>query len=151
MKNVGDKRREDGAEDKMADFPRLSFLVISLLILSLLVLSLVGLPMSAVAAADPLDGWRIVQVSATDRLAVAKSPDGVLRLMKEGDRLGENVAVIGFDSERVILERPGRWGRATLFVRVVDGRQQVERREVQPLRKSAVNGNQAEVKLIGTQ
>lgn len=101
--------------------------------------------MSVLASPDMLDGWQIVQISATDRLAVAKSPEGELRLVREGDRLGESIKVAGFDSERVILEQPGRWGRATLFVRVVDGRQQVERREVQPLRKRELTGKTVDI------
>lgn len=108
-----------------------------------------GLP-GAVWAGDDLDGWRIVQVSAEDRLAVAGSPEGVLRLVRGGDRLGEHITVTGFDNERVILERPGEWGRATLYVRVVNGRQQIERRERQPLRKGETNRFQAELKLHDT-
>lgn len=104
---------------------------------------LLGVPLPAFAA--DLDGWRIVRIATTDRLAVAKSPDGELRLVREGDRLGEHTTVTGFDDERVILEQPGEWGRVTLFVQVVDGRQQVSRRERQPLRKSDVAGGRVEI------
>lgn len=102
------------------------------------------LPLPALAAAD-LAGWRIVQISAADRAAVAKSPDGELRVIREGDRLGDHVTVQGFDDERIILAAPGEWGRATLFVRVADGRQQIERRERQPLRKAEVAGGKGEI------
>jgi len=115
--------------------------------ISFLILLLTCLPLPSLAA--DLDGWRIVQVSAADRLAVAKAPDGELRLVRAGDRLGEHITVTGFDNERVILEQPGEWGRATLFVRVVDGRQQVERRERQPLRKSDVAGEQTAIIVEG--
>ncbi|MCM2264959.1 MAG: hypothetical protein NDI73_07190 [Desulfuromonadales bacterium] len=108
-----------------------------------LILLLALLPLPSLAA--DLDGWRIVRISAADRLAVAKAPDGELRLVREGDRLGGQTIVKGFDDERVILEQPGEWGRATLFVRVVDGRQQVEIRERQPLRKCDVAGEQSRI------
>lgn len=110
----------------------------------LLPLLLLGFPMPTLAAAD-LDGWRIVQISAADRVAVARSPDGELRLVREGDRLGEHTTVAGFDDAGVILEQPGAWGRATLFVRIDNGRQQVARRERQPLRKSDVAGERAAI------
>jgi hypothetical protein len=106
-----------------------------------------GLPGLAWAATD-LDGWRIVQISTADRLAVAKSPEGALRLVRVGDRLGEHVTVTGFDGERIILEEPGKWGRVTLYVRVVYGRQRVERRERQPLRKSEVAGGPADIVVV---
>lgn len=107
----------------------------------LMLLSFVALP----ALAADLDGWRIVQVSPADQLAVAKSPEGGLQLVREGDRLGAHLTVTGFDDERIILEGPGEWGPATLFVRVVEGRETVARRERQPLRKSDVAGAPATI------
>lgn len=109
-----------------------------------------GVPLSALAAAD-LDGWRIVQVAAADRMAVARAPDGELRLVRSGDRLGAHLAVEGFDDERIILAAPGEWGRATLFVRVVDGREQVERRERQPLRKAEVAGGKGQINVLSAE
>lgn len=111
----------------------------------LLTLLLFGIPMPTLAAAD-LDGWRVVQVSAADRMAVLQGPDGALRLVRAGDRLGERIAVTGFDDGRLVLETPGEWGRATLYVSVADGRQRIDRRERQPLRKAEVAGGRAEVK-----
>lgn len=116
----------------------------------LLSLVLFGLLVPTLAAAD-LDGWRIVQVSTVDRLAVAKSPDGMLRLVRVGDRLGERIAVTGFDDGRVVLEAPGEWGRATLYVSVADGRQRIDRRERQPLRKAEVAGGKAEVTVLSAE
>ncbi|NJC86973.1 MAG: hypothetical protein FIB02_00330 [Desulfuromonas sp.] len=107
--------------------------------------AVVLLCLSLPALASDLDGWRIVRISAVDRLAVAKSPEGELRLVRAGDRLGEQFTVTGFDDERVILEQPGSWGRTTLFVRVVDGGQQVAWKERQPLRKSEVAGGPASI------
>jgi hypothetical protein len=102
------------------------------------------LPAPACAAELP-DGWRIVQISAPDRAAVARSPEGELRLVREGDRLGEQISVAGFDGDRLLLETPGEWGRARLLVSVVDGRQRISRLERQPLRKAEVAGASAQI------
>ena len=101
--------------------------------------------MSESARADQLDGWRIMQISATDRIAVAKSPAGALRLVREGDRLGDYITVTGFEGGRMILDAPGYWGRMTLFVRVVDGLQQVDRREMRPMTRRSVTGEAAAI------
>lgn len=94
-------------------------------------------------AADELGGWRIVQLSAADRLLVARSPEGELRLLRAGDRLGP-ASVVGFDGDRVELDRPGEWGRVRLFLRVgADGVSDVERLERQPLRQANVDGERA--------
>ena len=106
--------------------------------LSLMVLLLACLPMPA-HAADPFSGWRIVGVSAADRVAVARSPAGELRVVREGDRVGA-ATMVGFEAGRVVLEAPGEWSRLRLFVSVADGRQQVASLERQPLRKSTVSG-----------
>jgi hypothetical protein len=91
-------------------------------------------PTASAMAAD-LDGWRLVQLSAKEQAAVFAAPDGQLRLSKVGDRLGEKLTVTGFDGDRVVLEKPGEWGRVTLFVSLAEGRQQIASRERQPLRK----------------
>jgi hypothetical protein len=96
-------------------------------------------PALPLVAAD-LGGWQLVQLVAPEQLAVFRAPDGELRLAQVGDRLGEHLIVTGFDSERVILERPGEWGRVTLFVSLADGRQRIASRERQPLRKLEVSG-----------
>ena len=101
------------------------------------------LPAPAQAFAADLDGWRIVQMSVPDQLAVAKSPAGELRLVRPGDRLGARLGVAGFDGDRLVLEAPGEWGRVRLLVSVADGRQQVASLERQPLRKSEVAGEPA--------
>ncbi|TLM69005.1 MAG: hypothetical protein FDZ69_02050 [Deltaproteobacteria bacterium] len=101
--------------------------------------------MPVVAVAEVLDGWRIMQISATDGIAVAKSPAGALRLVREGDRLGDYITVTGFEGGRMILDAPGYWGRMTLFVRVVDGLQQVDRREMRPMTRRSVTGEAAAI------
>lgn len=104
-----------------------------------------------VFAADLLDGWQLLQLSSRDRLAVFKSPVGELRLVKAGDTLGERTTVTDFDDGRIVLEQPGAWGRTTLFVSVVDGRQKVEWMERQPLRKSDVSGDVAAIVMVKDQ
>jgi len=108
----------------------------------------VVLSIASVFAADLLDGWQLLQLSSRDRLAVFKSPAGELRLVKAGDTLGERTTITGFDDGRIILEQPGAWGRTTLFVSVVDGRQKVEWMERQPLRKSDVSGDEAAIVMV---
>jgi hypothetical protein len=111
----------------------------------ILLMFVMCLPAFPTCAEVDLDGWGIVQISAADRVAVAKSPAGELRLVREGDQLGEHATVTGFDGGGMTLEQPGEWGRTTLFVRIDNGRQQVARRERQPLRKSDVAGERAAV------
>ena len=98
----------------------------------------------ALAAVD-LDGWRIMGIAPSEGVAVARSPQGELRLVRSGDRIGERTTVTGFDGDRLVLEQPGEWGRVTLLVGVVDGRQVVDRRERQPLRRADVTGEPAQV------
>ena len=97
-------------------------------------------PAAFVLATD-LDGWRLMELSPRDQLAVFRSPDGELKLLKPGDRLGEKMVLTGFDGERVVLEKPGEWGRVTLFVSLVAGRQSISSRERQPLRKAEFSGD----------
>ena len=114
---------------------------------SMIVLAmLLGLPLSALSA-DPFDGWRIVGVSAADRVAVARSPQGELRVVREGDQVG-TATIVGFEPGRVVLEAPGEWSRVRLFVSVADGRQQVARLERQPLRKGTVSGAPAVITTV---
>jgi len=64
-----------------------------------------GLLWPAVTAiAADLDGWRLMELSPSDQLAVFKSPDGQLQLLRPGGRLGERIVLTGFDSDRVVLE-----------------------------------------------
>lgn len=106
------------------------------------------LSMTQVFAADLLDGWQLLQLSPRDRLAVFKSSEGELRLVKAGDTLGERTTVTDFDDGRIVLEQPGAWGRTTLFVSIVDGHQKIEWMERQPLRKSDVTGDEAAIVMV---
>lgn len=96
-------------------------------------------PILPALAAD-LDGWRLLQLAPQEGRAVFRAPDGALQMLKPGDRLGERITFIDFDGGQVVLEKPGEWGRVTLFVSLVDGRQVIASRERQPLRKLEFSG-----------
>ena len=98
-------------------------------------LLLCGVSPSLPALAADLDGWRLVQLAPQEERAVFRAPDDSLQMLGLGDRLGERITFAGFDGEQVVLEKPGEWGRVTLFVSLIDGRQVVASRERQPLRK----------------
>jgi len=78
-------------------------------------------------------------------LAVFKSPEGQQQLLKPGEQMGKKIVMTGFDGEQVVLEKPGEWGRMTLFVSLIDGRQSIATRERQPMRKAEVSGEQVDV------
>jgi len=103
-----------------------------------------GSPILPVQAADLAD-WRLVQLAPQEERAVFRAPDGGLKILKPGDRLGEQITLTGFDGGQVVLEKPGKWGRVTLFVGLVDGRQVIASRERQPLRKLEFTGEPAAV------
>jgi len=87
------------------------------------------------APATDLEGWRLVQLASQEERAVFRAPDGGLKMLKPGDRLGEQITFTGFDGGQVVLEKPGEWGVVTHFVSLDAGCQVVASRERQPLRK----------------
>jgi len=71
---------------------------------------------SAVAA--DFSGVRFIMISAEDKAAVVKTPQGELNLLKEGDKVDEDNSIVGFDGKYVIIEGPGEWAPQKFLVEV---------------------------------
>lgn len=104
---------------------------------------------AAPQARAEFNGHRFLGISANDQAAVIKQADGSLRLVRVGDRVGEEALLVGFDGEHAVLETAGDWGPVTLFVVLENGQQKVTRVERRPLVK--YDFNRGEVGTSGTE
>jgi len=61
-----------------------------------------------------------------------KMEDGAMKIIKPGDAIGTNGEVIEITSGRVVIEEQTERGMETVIIRVMDGRQTVERMKRTP-------------------
>jgi hypothetical protein len=78
-------------------------------------------------AASSLDKIQFIKIAPQDEMAVIKDADGKLRVIKTGDTLGGNVSVTGISTGKIVLEEKTDKGSETVIVRIVNGRQLLER------------------------
>lgn len=78
-------------------------------------------------AASSLDKIQFIKIAPLDERAVIKDADGKLRVIKTGDTIGGNVSVAGISAGRIVLEEKTDKGTETVIVRIVNGRQLLER------------------------
>jgi hypothetical protein len=78
-------------------------------------------------AASSLDKIQFIKIAPLDERAVIKDADGKLRVIKTGDTIGGNVSVAGISAGRIVLEEKTDKGTETVIVRIVNGRQLIER------------------------
>lgn len=114
-----------------------------------LIMMALAITFAAPQAKAEFNGHRFLGISANDQAAVIKQADGSLRLVRVGDRVGEEALLVGFDGEHVVLETAGEWGPVTLFVVLENGQQKVTRVERRPLVK--YDFNRGEVGTSGTE
>jgi hypothetical protein len=105
------------------------------IIITILSLFLV-IPAATLAAG--LDGYIFKKISAYDQKAVVKSPQGVLTLVGVGDSVGASATIIEIVDDRVVLERPGKHGKETLLVRLVNGQQKITSMQKTPIKRKPV-------------
>lgn len=98
---------------------------------------------------DLLCGYRFLRIEPNEQAAVMVDPAGQARLIRAGETLAENepearsvnqacdeLRIIQFEENLVVLEGEGEWGPRTLFVSIEDGKQSVAFMERRPLLKT---------------
>ncbi len=112
-----------------------------------LLLSALMLAVSPVHA--EFNGHRFLKISSAEQAAVVKGPDGELRLVRPGDKVGDEAILVEIDFDRAVLEKDGEWGTVTLIVNVENGEQRIARMERRPL--EGMHFYRGEVKVPNTQ
>jgi len=79
------------------------------------------------AFADSVEGIQILKIAAQDDRAVIKTPDGKTQIIKPGDALGTNGKVTEIAADRVVIEEKNRNETEKVIIRLIDGKQKVER------------------------
>ena len=74
-----------------------------------------------------VDMIQVVKIAAQDKRAVIKTPEGKTQIIKPGDSLGANGKVTEIAVDRVVVEEKKGNETEKVIVRLVDGKQKVER------------------------
>jgi len=82
---------------------------------------------SSVAFAGGVDDLQILKISAQDERAVIKTDDGKMQIIKPGDSLGTSGKVVEIAAGRVVIEEKKGNVTEKVIIRLVDGKQKVER------------------------
>ena len=77
--------------------------------------------------ASDVDSIQLLRISSQDERATIKSLDGKMRIIKVGDLLGEKSKVTEITEGRIVIEEITDKGIETVVIRVVNGKQRVER------------------------
>jgi hypothetical protein len=77
--------------------------------------------------ATSLDHITILKISSIDQSAVVRDPGAKIRLIKPGDRIGENSQVLEIDEGRIVLEENTAQGKETIIIYFENGKQRLER------------------------
>ena len=77
--------------------------------------------------AGGIDEIQLLKISAQDERAVVKTPDGKTRLVKPGDSLGAAAKIVEISTDRLVIEENNGQEAETVIIRLVDGKQKVER------------------------
>jgi hypothetical protein len=74
-----------------------------------------------------LDDFKVVKISVQEKMAVIKSTDENLQIIKVGDKIGTNGKVTEITKGRIVIEELTDRGMETVIIRVENGDQSVER------------------------
>jgi hypothetical protein len=74
-----------------------------------------------------LDDFKVVRISDQEKMAVIKSTDENLQIIKVGDEIGTNGKVTEITKGRIVIEELTDRGMETVIIRVENGDQSVER------------------------
>lgn len=103
------------------------------------IVALVGLP-AAVSAAEVKDHYTVVKISPSDRAAVMRIDGGPQKLIREGEQVGKNRKVSEIAADRVVIEEGTGKDRETVIIRIIDGKQTVERMRETPPKAQVLYG-----------
>jgi len=99
----------------------------------LAVLLVVSITIPAIASArdqgQPISAEtiQVLKIAAQDERAVIRTPDGTTQIIKPGDPLGTNGKVTEIAADRVVIEEKQEQGTEKVIIRLVDGKQKIER------------------------
>jgi hypothetical protein len=88
---------------------------------------LAAIIVSSLARAGVVENIQVLKISAQDERAVIKTPDGKMQIIKIGDSLGDHERVLEIAANRVVIEEKSREGTEKVIIRLVKGKQKVER------------------------
>ena len=74
-----------------------------------------------------MDEIKVLKISSQDERAVIKTPEKRAKMIKVGDRIGNNSRVIEIAKGRVVIEEFTKRGAETVIIRVENGKQTVEK------------------------
>lgn len=81
------------------------------------------LPIYTIASEE----FRIVKLSGKDSTAVIKSSENRLRIIKVDDIVDAYGKVTEIASNRIVFESQGKLGTETIIIKIIDGKQRIER------------------------
>ena len=82
---------------------------------------------SPLVFAGPIDTIQLLKISPRDERAIVKMEDGSMKIIKPGDSIGKSGKIIEITTGRVIIEEQTERGMETVIIRLIEGRQTVER------------------------
>jgi hypothetical protein len=83
--------------------------------------------MNSLAFAASEDNIQVLKISPQDQRAVIKTSDGKMWIIKPGDSLGANGKVTEIAADRVVVEEKKDNETENIIIRLVNGKQKVER------------------------
>lgn len=90
---------------------------------------LIPIVVSANEPAKPIsaDTIQVLKIAPQDERAVIKTPDGKMQIIKPGDPVGTSGKVTEIAVDRVVIEEKKGNGTEKVIIRLIDGKQKVER------------------------
>ncbi len=82
---------------------------------------------AGIAHANGLTNVQFLKIAPQDQKAIIKTPDGKLKVIKQGDAIGESAKVIEIIEGRIVLEETTERGVETVIIHLENGKQRIER------------------------
>ena len=74
-----------------------------------------------------VDSIQVLKIAGQDERAVIKAPDGKMQIIRIGDPIGDHANVIEISAGRVVIEEKKGNETEKVIVRLIEGKQMVER------------------------
>ncbi len=81
----------------------------------------------SVTFAGSVDDLHVCKIAGRDERAVIKTPDGKTQIIKPGDTLGTSGKVTEISADRIVIEEKKGNETEKVIIRLIDGKQKVER------------------------
>ena len=86
---------------------------------------------------EPFIDFKILKISSSDNSAVIKTSNNKMVIVGVGDVLTDQGTITAIEKDRIILTHKADAGEETIFIKLVGGRQKVEKVFAHPLPKIA--------------